>query len=138
MSLADKSPCRRVSWCSHPPSLLEMPPFLLLPYSFSLPPSPRDSLFFLIILLPSLQSPQDFGRLEGGEANTFLREMGRRQGACQGVMKSDFPWMEEAWELRDTHLAVGVGGGRQHCLWAGKSHNLCKFKKSESVGNGAL
>ena len=30
-----------------------------------------------------------------------------RQRARQGVVESEFPWMREVWEPRDTHLAVG-------------------------------
>ena len=32
-------------------------------------------------------------------------------------MESEFPWMEEAWEPRDTHLAVG--GKRETALLLG-------------------
>lgn len=51
-----------------PPSI----PSLAAPFPPSfLPPSPLDSLFFLLLLSLSLQDPQDVGRSEGGKVTTF-------------------------------------------------------------------
>lgn len=104
--------------------------FSLLPYSSSLPPSPRDSLLLFSSCIP-LQGASGFRvQVTRRKGEYFLARGGGRQRA-PGVVET-VSMDGEVWEPRDTHLAVG-GKERQHCFWTVKSHNLCTFKKGESI-----